>query len=144
MSLAALLEMLSALLGLFSAAFFCIGVLHLKQSSVEAIAFSMWQKGITIATELVAQKNDFVAGTVLLFIAFALQFPLKVWPDYFSFVVVSTPLSGVLVSLSVSIFLAAMLRALSWARSKKAIRELQEKKAKQDIQATEAVSEHAL
>jgi hypothetical protein len=135
MSLATLLDLLSSLLGLFSGAFFCIGVLHLKQASVEAIAFSMWEKGITIASELVAQKFDFIAGAILLFSAFAFQFPVKVWPEYFSSIEVSSISCGVALALSVAVFFAVSLRFLTQIRCKNALQEMRDKKAQQESEA---------
>jgi len=135
MNLATLLDLLSLLLGLFSGAFFCIGVLHLKQDSVEAIAFSMWQKGITIASELVAQKYDFVAGAILLFAAFAFQFPAKVWSAYFSSIEVASISCGVALALSVALLFAVVLRFLTQIHCKKAIQEIRDRKAQQEPEA---------
>ena len=135
MSLATLFEMSSAVLGLFSGAFFCIGVLHLKKNSIEAIAFSMWGKGFTIASELVSQKYDFAAGAALLFIAFVLQFFVKILPEVFSITVMSSPLDGVASSLLISTLVAGVLRALSQKHCKKALQELKEKRAQQEPEA---------
>ena len=74
MNVAVAIELFAASLGLFSSAFFCVGVLHLKDATLESIATSMWGKGELIAVELAQQKSDFVFGALLLFLAFTAQF----------------------------------------------------------------------
>ncbi|WP_157256630.1 hypothetical protein [Methyloversatilis discipulorum] len=84
MNVAVAIELFAASLGLFSSAFFCVGVLHLKDSTLESIATRMWGKGELIAVELAQQKSDFVFGALLLFSAFTAQFVARLGPPEMS------------------------------------------------------------
>jgi hypothetical protein len=77
MNLSAIIELSAAAFGLYSGVFFCVGVLHVKDSTLEIIAVSVWEKGITIATELAQQRSDFIFGAALLFLSFLLQIVVK-------------------------------------------------------------------
>lgn len=96
MNLIAIIELCSSALGLFIGAFFCVGVLHVNDATLEKIAVSMWEKGITIATELALQRSDFIFGAILLFLSFLVQIAGKFLPqDVAATLVVSAPLYGV-------------------------------------------------
>jgi hypothetical protein len=84
MNVAAAIELLAASFGLFSSAFFCVRVLHLKDSTLESTATSMWGNGELIAIELAQQKSDFVFGTLLLCSAFTAQFVARLCPSEMS------------------------------------------------------------
>jgi hypothetical protein len=95
MNLATVIELSAAALGLYSGVFFCVGVLHVKDSTLETIATSMWGKGITIATELARQKSEFIFGASLLFLSFLVQVAGKfLSPEVAATVVASSPLRG--------------------------------------------------
>ncbi|MCK6407107.1 MAG: hypothetical protein L6Q60_13990 [Rhodocyclaceae bacterium] len=65
MNLATTLDLAAAFLGLASGVFFFVGVLHVKDATLQTIATSMWGKGETIATELAQQKTDFIFGVLI-------------------------------------------------------------------------------
>jgi hypothetical protein len=78
--------------GLFSA----VGVLHVKDTTLQTIATSMWGEGLTIATELAQQKSDFILGALLLFFSFLVQVVSKLVPqEIASLAVAPSQLSGV-------------------------------------------------
>jgi len=102
MSFATALDLAAAFIGLASGMFFCVGVLHVKDSTLEIIATSMWGKGVTIATELAQQKSDFIFGAALLFLSFLVQVVSRLLaPETAAILVASSQLSGVALSLGV-------------------------------------------
>lgn len=95
MNLATVIDLSASTFGLFSGVFFCVGVLHVKDSTLETIATSMWGEGITIATELAQQKSEFIFGAALLFLSFLVQVAGKfLSPEVAATVVASSPLFG--------------------------------------------------
>lgn len=95
MTLATIIELSASTLGLFSGVFFCVGVLHIKDSTIEIIATSFYDSGIAVAKELVQQKTEFIFGAVLLFLSFLAQVVGKFLPPTVgSTVLVSEPLYG--------------------------------------------------
>lgn len=110
MSLATVIELSAAALGLFSGVFFCVGVLHVKDSTLETIATSFWGKGEVIAKELALQRVDFIFGAVLLFLSFLVQGAAKLLPSTVALSVVTTSAwSGAAVALSGPLVLLAVL-----------------------------------
>ena len=102
MSLATVLDLIAAVLGLFSGAFFCIGVLHVKKSTLVSIATLMWGADTIVATELAQQRSDFIFGSALLFLSFLVQVVSKFLPPEVSgHVVAASQLSGAVLSFSV-------------------------------------------
>jgi len=73
MNLSTIIEISGATLGFFSAVFFSVGVLHVKESTLIDIATLMWEDGATIAKELTLQKVDFIFGAILLVLSFLVQ-----------------------------------------------------------------------
>ncbi len=95
MNLATVIDISAAVLGLFSGVFFCVGVLYVKDSTLETIATSMWGKGVIIATELAQQKSEFIFGAALLFLSFFVQVVGKfLSPEIGSTAVASSQLIG--------------------------------------------------
>lgn len=95
MTLATVIELSAAALGLFSGVFFCVGVLHVKDSTLEIIATSFYDSGFTLAKELVQQKSEFIFGASLLFLSFLVQVVGKFLPpDAASTVAASSLLYG--------------------------------------------------
>ncbi|MBT3067872.1 hypothetical protein [Rhodoferax sp. U11-2br] len=110
MNLATVIELSSAALGLFSGVFFCVGVLHIKDSTIEVIATSHFGSGHAVAKELAQQKAEFIFGAAFLFLSFFVQVVGKCLPsDVALFVVATTTLSGVGVGLGVPGVLLALL-----------------------------------
>lgn len=110
MNLATVIELSAATLGLFSGVFFCVGVLHVKDSTLETIATSMWGKGDAIAKELALQRVDFIFGASLLFLSFLVQVVGKCLPSDVALSVVATStLGGVAVGAGVSTALLSIL-----------------------------------
>ena len=100
MNLATVIELSAAVTGLFSSAFFCVGMLHVKDSTFRTIATSMWESKPTVAKELALQQVDFIFGAILLFVAFFVQGAVKFLPSDVSLYVVTTSTwSGFAVSL---------------------------------------------
>jgi hypothetical protein len=82
--------------------FFAVGVLHVKDTTLQTIATSMWGKGLTVATELAQQKSDFILGALLLFFSFLVQVVSKLVPqEIASLAVAPSQLSGVVLSFGV-------------------------------------------
>lgn len=95
MNLSDIIELSSSALGLFSSAFFCVGVLHIKDSTIDVIATSFYYSGMALAEELVKQKSEFIFGATLLFLSFMVQVAAKFLPqELASTVVVSSQLYG--------------------------------------------------
>jgi len=80
MVLATIIDVFAATVGLISGVFFSMGVLTVKDSTLQKIAFQMWDKGFVIATELAQQKAQFMAGAVLLAASFLAQMVGKFLP----------------------------------------------------------------
>ena len=114
MNLAAVIDLAAASLGLFSGVFFCVGVLHVKDSTLETIAASFWGKGEAIAKELALQRVDFIFGAALLFLSFLVQLVGKCLPSTVALSVVTTStLNGAAVGVGGPIALLAPL-VLFW------------------------------
>ena len=95
MSLSSIIDLSGATLGLFSGVFFCIGMLHIKNSTIENIATSFYGSGFTLANELVQQKSEFIFGAILLFLSFFVQVIGKFIPhDMAATVVAPSHLEG--------------------------------------------------
>jgi hypothetical protein len=110
MNLATVIDLSAAAFGLFSGVFFCIGVLHVKDSTLETIAISMWGKGETIARELALQKVDFIFGASLLFLSFLFQVFVKFLPlDLALSVVATSTLCGGVAGLGGPVILLVLL-----------------------------------
>ena len=124
MSIAAILDLLASCLGLFSALFFCVGILHLNPTRAEEIATKMWGTGQAIAEEMLLQKSDFIVGVVLLLLSFAVQFVVKASPDSFSDVTVQDRLHGVAISVGVASALALSARIANRILGKIFLRQL--------------------
>lgn len=73
MDIITVIDISAATFGLFSGLFFCVGVLHVKQATLETIATSFYGAGFTLARELVQQKSEFIFGASLLFLSFLVQ-----------------------------------------------------------------------
>ena len=102
MNLATVIDLVASALGLFAGAFFCVGVLHVKDSTLETIATSMWGKGEAIAKELALQRVDFIFGAVLLVLSFLVQGGGKLLPSSVALSAVTTSTwSGVAVAVGV-------------------------------------------
>lgn len=70
-------------------------MLHIKNSTIESIATSFYDSGLTIAKELVQQKTEFIFGSALLFLSFFVQMVGKFLPPEVSATIVaSSPLYG--------------------------------------------------
>lgn len=125
MNLATVIELSAATLGLFSSVFFCVGVLHVKDSTLETIATSMWGKGEAIAKELALQRVDFIFGAGLLFLSFLVQGAAKFLPPNVAlFVVATSAWSGAGVALIGPLVLLGLLWFLWRAGRVKAARAL--------------------
>ena len=129
MSLAAILDLAASCLGLFSALFFCIGILHLNPGRAEEIATKMWGKGQVIAEEMLLQKSDFIVGAVLLLLSFLVQFVVKAFPSFLSQVAVQGQLHGVAISIAIASALVVVARTANLLLGKVFLRQLQERTA---------------
>lgn len=110
MNLATVIELSAAALGLFSGVFFCVGVLHIKDSTIEVIATSFYGSGHAVAKELAQQKAEFIFGATFLFLSFFVQVVGKsLPPDVALSVVTTSTLSGVGVGLGAPGVLLALL-----------------------------------
>ena len=125
MNLATVIELSAAALGLFSGVFFCVGVLHVKDSTLETIATSLWGKGEAVAKELALQRVDFIFGAVLLFLSFLVQGTAKLLPSAVALSVVTTSAwNGAAVALAGPLVFLALLWFLWRAGRVKAARTL--------------------
>jgi hypothetical protein len=129
MSLNAVLDLAASCLGLFSALFFCIGILHLSPGRTEEIATKMWGKGQAIAEEMLLQKSDFIVGAVLLLLSFAVQFVLKAFPSFLSQIAIQEHLHGVAMSIAIASALAGVARTVNHLLGKAFLRQLQKRAA---------------
>ncbi len=129
MSLSAVLDLAASCLGLFSALFFCIGILHFNSGRAEGFATKMWGKGLAIAEEILQQKSDFIVGAVLLLLSFFVQFVVKAFPAVLSQVVVQEQLHGVAISIAIASALAIVARTANRLLGKVFLRQLQERTA---------------
>ncbi len=129
MSVAAVLDLAASCLGLFSALFFCIGILHLNPDRTEEIATRMWGKGQAIAEEMLLQKSDFIVGAVLLLLSFLVQFIVKAFPAFLSQPAMQEQLHGVAISIAIASAIAAVARAANRRLGKVFLRQLQERTA---------------
>ena len=77
MTLGLFLDLFALVIGLGSGVAFSIGVLRIKDASLDVIAVAFYDSGVAVAKELAQQKTDFIFGSVLLFLSFALQFSSK-------------------------------------------------------------------
>ena len=114
MSLAAVLDLFSTCLGLFSALFFCVGILHFDLDRAEEIATKMWDADLAVSEEMLLQKADFVAGACLLLLSFFVQVMLKISPSStFSTALAEDWWYGVAISLAAATSLAFVVRIAS-------------------------------
>ena len=127
MSLATIIELAALLLGLFSALFFCIGILHLKPDRVEEIATRMWGKGVAIAEEMITQKSDFIAGAFLLVLSFFMQFIVKAIPEPFAQVAVQNATHGAVVSVAIATAITLCVRIANHHLRKVFLRQVQQR-----------------
>lgn len=127
MSIAATLDLGAAILGLFSALFFCIGVLHFKTGRAEEIATLMWGSDFAIAEELVLQKADFIAGAVLLLLSFLVQVMLKIAPGSFSDQLFDGQMIGATVSAACATAIVLVVRMANLHLRRVFLRQLQER-----------------
>ncbi len=125
MNLAAILDLTASCLGLFSALFFCVGILHFTPARAEEIATKMWGRGNTIAQEILLQKSDFVVGACLLLLSFLVQFVVKASPAFLSQVFVQEQLHGVAVSVAIALALVVVARIANLLLGKVFLRQLQ-------------------
>lgn len=129
MSLADILDLAASCLGLFSALFFCVGILHFTPARAEEIATKMWGKGQAIAEEMLLQKSDFIVGAVLLLLSFLVQFVVKAFPSFLSQVAVLEQLHGVAISIAIASALAVVARTVNRLLGKVFLRQLRERTA---------------
>jgi hypothetical protein len=127
MSIATVLDLAATCLGLFSALFFCIGILHLKPSRTEEIATKMWSKGQAIAEEMLLQKSDFIFGAFLLLLSFLVQFVAKAFPAFLSQVAIEEHLHGVAISIAIALAIAVVARTANHYLGKVFLRQLKER-----------------
>jgi len=105
MTYAAFLDLLSAWLGLISALLFSLGVLQLKDQSLQNIASLAYDSGEQVAVELAQQKVDFQFGASFLALSFLSQIGPKLFPSLQNINAFSSFWVGSAVSLGASIFL---------------------------------------
>ncbi|MCB4358276.1 hypothetical protein [Quatrionicoccus australiensis] len=129
MSVAAVLDLAASCLGLFSALFFCIGILHLNPNRAEEIATKMWGKGQAIAEEMLLQKSDFIVGAILLLLSFLVQFIVKAFPAFLSQLATQEQLHGVAISIAIASAIAVVARTANRRIGKVFLRQLQERTA---------------
>jgi len=81
MTLGLFLDLFALVIGLASGVAFSMGVVRIKDSSLDVIAISFYDSGAAVAKELAQQKTDFIFGSALLFFSFTLQFSSKAISD---------------------------------------------------------------
>ena len=89
-----------------------MGVLRIKDASLDVIAVAFYDSGAAIAKELAQQKTDFIFGSVLLLFSFALQFSSKAVTGLDEVVLPFTKVYGValcLILASILLFLCYLL-----------------------------------
>jgi len=125
MNFATALDLAASFFGLASGLFFAVGVLHVKDTTLQTIATSMWGKGLTIATELAQQKSDFIFGALLLIFSFFVQVVAKFLPrEIASLAVAPSKLSGVALSFGVPAIVLCVLYIPWRLHRKKSVRQL--------------------
>jgi hypothetical protein len=82
MTVALFLDLFALILGLASGIAFSVGVIRIKDESLDVIAVSHYDSGAAVAKELVQQKTDFIFGSFLLFSSFLLQFTSRAIPSF--------------------------------------------------------------
>ena len=125
MNLATALDIIASCLGLFSALFFSIGILHLKPERADDIATKMWGSGLAISEEMLSQKSDFIVGAFLLLLSFLVQFFIKAFPDLFAQSVAQNQLHGVAVSVAIATAIAFVSRIANLRLGRVFLRQLQ-------------------
>lgn len=85
-----LLNLTSAAVGLSSGGFFCLGTVCQRHAELAALAETRWNYNLDVARALADQHSRYLAGAVLLLVAFVLQafaatgsiggcIPLPIW-----------------------------------------------------------------
>lgn len=133
MNLVTILDVAAATFGLFSGAFFCVGVLHVEDSSIVKIATSFWKSGEAVATELLQQKADFIFGAVFLILSFVFQVAGKALSSFGALSSVTTStLNGIVVGVGIPVAFVALLQIpyrSGREKAKKRIEELTKQQA---------------
>lgn len=129
MTLAVSLDIMSSWLGLFSALFFCVGILHFDPSKAEQIATKMWGRGMAISEEMLVQKADFIVGAILLVLSFSIQFTIKAFPSFFELSVTPSHITGVVFAVAASTTVAIVSRIVGFHLGKLFLRQLQKQTA---------------
>ncbi len=129
MNLATSLDIIASCLGLFSAVFFSIGILHFKSGRAEEVATKMWGRGLAAAEDMLSQKADFIVGSFLLVLSFSVQFALKAFPSIFEQSVVENQIQGVAISVAIATAIAIASRIANHHLGKVFLRQLQESTA---------------
>lgn len=102
MTVALFLDLLALIIGLASGIAFSIGVIRIKDTSLEVIAVSFYDSGAAVAKELTQQKTDFIFGSALLFFSFVVQFISKAFPCLEQIVFPFPRLYGVALSITLA------------------------------------------
>ena len=110
MSISTIIDISGATLGLISALFFSIGVLRLKNTTVEIIATSFYGSGYEIAKELMQQKSEFIFGALFLVLSFSFQLFAKfVSPTVFLSFATNSTIWGACVGVTLPLLLLFMV-----------------------------------
>jgi hypothetical protein len=129
MSLATFLSALAACAGFFAACFYAAGAALLTPGKILEVASTHWDANPAWADSLAAQRADYVAGSLLLVVSFALQIAAVFTTS------TRTVACGVgwLLGASLVLLLAAVTLRVSVAnRTKATIRLLGEARAKRE------------
>jgi hypothetical protein len=102
MTLGLFIDLFALVVGLASGVAFSMGVIRIKEASLDIIAVSFYHSGSAVAKELVQQKTDFIFGSALLFFSFAIQFASRAIPGLEQIVLPFPRLYGVLLSLTLA------------------------------------------
>ena len=100
---------LGATIGFLASVFFCIGALRMRVSDIVDVTSSMWDYNSALVKLWAAQRADYIAGGILLVLAFVLQIigavtPSDIQPEIFR------PI-GCVSALIVAAFVVALLLA---------------------------------
>lgn len=102
MTLGLFIDLFALVTGLASGVAFSIGVIRIKEASLDVIAVSFYDSGAAVAKELVQQKTDFVFGSTLLFFSFAIQFASRAIPGLEQIILPLSRLYGIVLSLTLA------------------------------------------